>query len=62
MDRETRKYVRDRAGDHCEYCLLLQNLSPVARLQIEHIIVGLRYKTGQNDLKTFSPVPGHTSE
>lgn len=38
MDRKTRKIVSDRAGDRCEYCLLPQHLSPIARLQIEHII------------------------
>lgn len=38
MDRKTREFVRDRASDRCEYCLLPQHLSPVARLQIEHIV------------------------
>lgn len=38
IDRHTRQYVRDRAGNRCEYCLLSQHLSPVARLQIEHIV------------------------
>ena len=38
MDRRMRERVRDRAGDRCEYCLLPQEHSPVARLQIEHII------------------------
>lgn len=38
MNRKTRERVRKRAGDRCEYCLLPQGYSPVARLQIEHII------------------------
>ena len=38
MDRRTRQFVRDRAGNRCEYCGLPQELSPVAQLQIEHII------------------------
>jgi hypothetical protein len=38
MDRQTRQLVRERAGNQCEYCQLPQRLSPVAQLQIEHII------------------------
>ena len=38
MDRQPRQFVRDRAGDKCEYCQLPQRMSPVAQLQIEHII------------------------
>ena len=38
MDRKTREFVRDRAKNCCEYCLLPQCLSPVARLQLEHIV------------------------
>jgi hypothetical protein len=38
IDRLTRDEVRRRAGDQCEYCLLAQQHSPVARLQFEHII------------------------
>jgi 5-methylcytosine-specific restriction endonuclease McrA len=38
MDRRTRELVRQRAGNRCEYCGLPQDLSPVAQLQIEHII------------------------
>lgn len=36
--RQTRQLVRDRAGDRCEYCGLPQTLSPVAQLQLEHVI------------------------
>lgn len=38
MDAATRKLVRERAGNRCEYCLLHQDHSPVAALQIEHIV------------------------
>jgi hypothetical protein len=37
MDRATRDFVRMRAGLRCEYCQLPESLSPLARLQIEHI-------------------------
>ncbi len=37
MDRATRDFVRHRAGLCCEYCQLPESLSPLARLQIEHI-------------------------
>ena len=33
-----RQMVRKRAGDACEYCRLPQHLSPMAALQIEHIV------------------------
>ena len=36
MDAATRAFVRQRAGDRCEYCLLRQTDSPL-RHQIEHI-------------------------
>jgi 5-methylcytosine-specific restriction endonuclease McrA len=38
MERQTRQFVRERAKDRCEYCGLPQELSPVAQLQIEHIV------------------------
>ena len=38
MDAATRKLVRSRADDRCEYCRLHQDQSPLAALQIEHII------------------------
>jgi 5-methylcytosine-specific restriction endonuclease McrA len=37
-DAETRRRVRLRAGDACEYCGLLQIDSPFARLDIEHVL------------------------
>lgn len=33
-----RQLVRNRAGDQCEYCQLTQEQSPLASLQIEHIV------------------------
>ena len=38
MDERTRRFVRQRAGHRCEYCGLNEAQSPVAKLQIEHII------------------------
>ncbi len=37
MNESTRDYVRNRAGQRCEYCLLHQDDSPLAALHIEHI-------------------------
>ncbi len=37
MDQSVRNFVRERAGDRCEYCQLSQEQSPFAKLQIEHI-------------------------
>lgn len=37
MDAETRRFVRARAGNRCEYCQLPQEQSPLAKLQVEHI-------------------------
>jgi hypothetical protein len=38
IDAATRRLVRSRAGDACEYCGLLQQHSPLAALHIEHIL------------------------
>lgn len=38
MDAATRRFVRRRAKDRCEYCQLHQDQSPLASLQVEHII------------------------
>src|SRR5712691_7104050 len=38
MDEQIRRFVRQRANHRCEYCGLHQDDSPLARLQIEHII------------------------
>ena len=38
MKAATKDLVRQRAGQRCEYCQLRQQDSPLAALQIEHII------------------------
>ena len=38
MDQATRLFVRERAGDRCEYCQRTQAESPMAKLQVEHIL------------------------
>ena len=38
MNAATRKLVRERAGNRCEYCHLHQDQSPLAALQLEHIV------------------------
>lgn len=38
MDVATRRLVRLRAGDRCEYCGLTQDDVPYARFHIEHIV------------------------
>ncbi|HQZ68265.1 MAG TPA: HNH endonuclease [Planctomycetaceae bacterium] len=37
MDAATKRLVRQRANNRCEYCGLHQNQSPLATLQIEHV-------------------------
>jgi hypothetical protein len=38
MDAATRKAVRARAANQCEYCGLRQDQSPLATLHVEHVI------------------------
>lgn len=38
MKSELRSYIRQRAGDRCEYCRLPQHALPFATFHIEHII------------------------
>ena len=38
LNESTKQQVRNRAGHRCEYCQLSQQDSPLARLQIEHVI------------------------
>jgi len=38
MATVTRQWVRDRAGDRCEYCQLRQEHEPFYRFHIEHIV------------------------
>ncbi len=37
MDRATRRLVRDRAVDRCEYCRLPQEALPLLTFHVEHI-------------------------
>jgi hypothetical protein len=37
MDASTRKLVRERAADRCEYCGLRQSAFPALRFHVEHI-------------------------
>ena len=52
MDSATRRLVRERAGNCCEYCLLPQRLSPLASLQIEHVIP--KKHGGNDDLENLA--------
>jgi len=47
LDAAARQFVRERAANRCEYCQLTQENSPLARLQIEHIVPR---KQGGSDL------------
>ena len=38
MTPAMRAFVRRRAGDRCEYCLLHQDDSPLAALHVEHVV------------------------
>ena len=38
MDFQTRKAVRDRAGDRCEYCRADQKHEPIGTFPIDHVI------------------------
>ncbi len=49
MDLATRELVRKRAQHRCEYCGLHESQSPLAPLQIEHIIPR---KHGRSDQET----------
>ena len=38
MDQATRALIWQRAGDHCEYCLIPQEATPFFTFHIEHVI------------------------
>jgi len=38
VNEGTRKFVQARADDHCEYCQVRQEDSPLASLHVEHVI------------------------
>jgi hypothetical protein len=49
MNVSTRQLVRERAGNRCEYCQLSQELSPLATLQVDHIIPRKHHGTDHPD-------------
>lgn len=52
MNEAQRALVRERAGNRCEYCRLHQRDSPLAVLQVEHIIP--RKHGGSEDLENLA--------
>lgn len=52
MDWQTRRTVRERADDRCEYCRLRQEHAPLWRHQIEHIVP--RKHRGTDDLTNLA--------
>jgi hypothetical protein len=52
MDAATRRTVRERADDRCEYCRLRQEYAPLWRHQIEHIIP--RKHRGTDELENLA--------
>ena len=52
MSPARRARVRERGGDHCEYCQLRQEDSPLAVLHVEHIIP--RIHGGSDDLDNLA--------
>jgi 5-methylcytosine-specific restriction endonuclease McrA len=52
MDAETRRTVRQRSDNRCEYCQLRQEHAPLWRHQIEHIIP--RKHHGTDDLENLA--------
>lgn len=52
MDAATKRFVRRRADNRCEYCGLPQDQSPLAALQIEHIVP--RKHGGSDDLDNLA--------
>ncbi len=52
IDASTRKRVRRRAGDACEYCGLSQDAAPFAVFHVEHIVPGQH--GGTDDLSNLA--------
>jgi hypothetical protein len=52
VDAATRRAVRYRAGDACEYCQRTQASSPLIGLQVEHIIA--RKHGGDDELSNLA--------
>jgi hypothetical protein len=49
MDNAIRDFVRRRAGDQCEYCLLPQEASPLLTFHVDHIIARQHLDDDVND-------------
>lgn len=47
MDAAKRQWIRDRAGDRCEYCRLPQEATPFVTHHVEHIVS--RQHGGEDD-------------
>ena len=56
MDATTKKLVRQRAGDCCEYCHLPQDATPFITFHIEHVIAKQHTPDDENlnDLKRLA--------
>lgn len=52
MDDETRAFVRQRAGNRCEYCRIQQRYYPDVTFHVEHIIARQHY--GPDDLENLA--------
>jgi hypothetical protein len=54
MNAESQRYVRDRAGDRCEYCRMPQQFDEIT-FQIEHIIARKQHGSDATEMrkKTF---------
>lgn len=51
LTSEIRRAVRERAGDRCEYCGILQNRFQLVTFHVEHVIA--RQHGGNNDLSNL---------
>lgn len=52
LDAKTRRNVRERAHEACEYCRMLQEEIPYARFHIEHVIS--RQHDGTDDFENLA--------
>ncbi len=60
MDAATRRLVRRRAGQRCEYCHLHQDHEPFFRFHIEHIVA--RQHKGRDSAKNLALACHHCNE
>jgi len=49
MDATIREFVRQRAGNRCEYCHLPQEATPFVAFHVEHIVARQHLDEGEND-------------